>query len=163
MDTQAVELEPSDYPQGWYHVYVDYAEGHKPAVVDIAKLAGLLPHGSGIDGNWRIQVRRNGDVTCHGEYHAMDDGGYTGWHNFRFTLAHCTRNEYKGLMGPCAGMWQVARIKGQVYFGAFVGGGENRDYLYDTCYWPMADGMDIHTSESGITVSSEQQARMYTK
>jgi hypothetical protein len=119
----------------------------------------VLPHGSGIDGDWHVQVRRNGDVQVTGEYHAMNDSGYCGWRTFRFALVRAQRNEYTALCGPCAGQWQVTKVKGRVYFQPVRGGGDAGDYLHDTCYWPVADGLDVHSMESGITVASETAAK----
>ena len=185
-----VAVEPHDYPQGWYHVYVTYTDGHRPAVVDLAQLAANLPHGSGIDADWHVHVRRNGDVCCWSEYHAMDENGfYAGWRTFRFTLARCRRTEYKvlpdawschacgkvhyGSEGPavCPACkqsqlgWivrprvQVLKIKGKVYFQTFVGGGDAGDYLYDTCYWPISDKLDVHSIEGNVVVQTEAEAK----
>lgn len=148
-------------PKGaWYAVRLNITPGAKPAVVDVHTLANCLPHGSGIDGEWTIEVKRNGDITVHGEYHAMNENGfYCGWRNFRFSLRkHTGRNEVKALSGPCLGQFQVIRITGKVYFTAFVGGGDALDCLYDTCYFAIADAMDIHAMESGVTCDSEVSA-----
>jgi len=149
-------------PKGaWYAVHLNVANGAKPAVVDVHKLADILPHGSGIDGGWTIEVRRNGDVCCHGEYHAMNENGmYDGWRNFRFTLAQCKQNVYQPLSGPCAGQWQVTKVKGRVYYQSFVGGGDAADYLHDTCYWAVRDLLGPCAIES-IVVGSEQAAKEY--
>ncbi len=151
--------EPHDYPQGYYHVRVDYANGHKPVVVDLAKLADCLPHGSGIDSDWHIKVKRTGDVVVSGEYHAMNGAGYyDGWRNFHFTLERCKRNEYKPLVGPCAGQYQVTRIRGTVYLVRWVGGGDAADYLYDTCAIAVSDALGIN-SISSVLVGSELAAK----
>lgn len=152
-------IEPTDYPQGWYHVYVNYADGHKPVVTDLAKLADILPHGSGIGGDWNIEVKRNGDITVHGEYHAMDDGGYCGWRNFRFSIRRATRNIYQALRGPCEGQYQVTRVKGRVYLDTFVGGGDASDYLYDCVPIALPDILGIRAIDS-IVVPSEQAAQL---
>lgn len=155
--------EPNNIRMGWYDVRIDYARGHKPAVVDLARLADVLPHGSGIDVDWHVQVRRNGDVGVTGEYHQMDEmGGYNGWVTFRFTLARATRNEYVELKGPCAGQFQVTHVKGTVYLKSFVGGGaDNRDYLYEVCDFNLAE-MGVHSMESGpCIVNSETDAKAY--
>lgn len=153
--------EPSDYPQGWYHVWITYAVGHKPAVVDIEQLAEILPHGSGIDADWRVHVRITGDVVCTSEYHAMDESGYTDWRRFKFVLARAKRNEYVALKGPGVGQYQITRVKGNVYFQSFTGGGDARDYLHDTCYWPVADTLHVHSMEQGVIVGSEMEAKSY--
>ncbi len=127
------ELEPSDIYQGFYHVYCSYAKGHKLAVVDLYDLADSLPHGSGIDGNWYIQVRVNGAIGVTGEYHAMDEwGGYCGWRSFRFAIARVKANQFNLLKGPCEGQVQITQRKGDVVLTSFRGGGDAGDYLYET-------------------------------
>ncbi len=155
---------PTDIYMGFYHVKIDYAAGHKPSTVDLYDLAEALPHGSGIDGDWHVTVKRNGDVLVRGEYHAMDTHGYyNGWRNFRFTLYRAVRNKYVSLKGPCEGQFQVTLVKGKVYFGKLLGGGDAADYLYQSCYWPLADKLNIHAIEPGnVTVNSEGVARSYT-
>lgn len=44
--------------------------------VDLALLADLLPHGSGLNGNWNITVAKNGKVTCRTNYSPMNGQGY---------------------------------------------------------------------------------------
>lgn len=176
--------EPADYPQGYYHVRVEYASGHKPTVVDLAKLAEILPHGSGIDGDWTITVRGNGDICVQGEYR---------WRNFRFSLVRCRKTEYKELFplwwcGVCSvkhyapttptvcpfcheepssgwvseQQYQVHKVKGTVYLQAFQGGGDASNYLYDRIWQPLADEMGIRAIES-IMVGSESSAKNYGK
>lgn len=154
-------VEPTDFPQGWYHVRCSYAEGHKPAVVDLAELANILPHGSGIDGDWYISVQRNGDLTVTGEYHAMNEHGYyCGWRTFRFTLRRARKNVYHPLTGPSIGKFQVTKIKGQVYLESFRGGGDAADYLYDTVSHALSE-IGIHSMSSHV-VDSEDAARTFT-
>ena len=52
-------------PSLHYHTWLDTTNEASP-VVDIHKLADLLPHGSGIDSDWAIKVQRNGDVAVYG-------------------------------------------------------------------------------------------------
>lgn len=146
-------------PGLWYATYLDRRPQAKEAVVDLQKLANILPHGSGIDGNWTISVKRNGDVTVYGEYHAMNDNGfYDGWLNFRFSLRRATKNEYHLLGGLYEGKWQVTRKKGTVYLMSFVGGGDAADYLYDSVAIPISDDLGIKSITSDI-VDSEEAAR----
>lgn len=164
MTTQqtASATEPTDYPQGWYHVFVSYTPGHKPPVVDLAELAKVLPHGSGINGDWRLYVRSNGDVAVTGGYHMTNEyGDYCNWKRFKFVLGRAHRTKYVPLLGPCAGQYQITHIRGNVYFRAFSGGGESRNYLYDTCYWPIADNLYIRNMEQGVIVGSEMEAVGY--
>ena len=107
-------------------------------------------------------MNRYGDIIIYGEYHAMDDNGYyCGWRNFRFSVRRSKRTEHHALTGPCAGKWQVTRVKGRPYLMSFVGGGDARDYLYESVSWPLADQLGIHSIDGDITVDSEQAAREY--
>ena len=36
----------------------------------------VLPHGSGIDYDWQIDVKENGNITCKNAYHRMDENGF---------------------------------------------------------------------------------------
>ena len=155
------ELEPVDFPQGYYHVYVDYANGHRPVVVDLEKLADVLPHGSGINGDWHIAVKRNGDIQVFGEYHQMNgDGCYCGWVTFKFSIKWCKKTVYHALTGPCAGKFQVTKVQGRVYLESFMGGGDNGDYLYDVVSCTLADELRIYAISSDV-VSSEDAAKAY--
>lgn len=127
-----------------YPVYLDTPVDFRTSVVDVNKLAECLPHGSGIDGDWTIRVRSNGDIIVYGEYNLMDENGYyQRWLYFRFTLARATRTEYRKLTGIMDGRYQTTRIKGTVYFQTFCGGGEASDYLYDRCYYSIHDAFGI--------------------
>src|ERR1039458_9134377 len=88
-------------PSLWYRTWLDNATDRTP-VVDVHKLADLLPHGSGIDSDWTIRVQRNGDVTVYGSYHAMNENGfYVGWRNFRFTVRKWRKaDKTQALHGP---------------------------------------------------------------
>ncbi len=157
--------------------------------VDVQALADCLPHGGGIDGNWTIEVLRDGAVRCHGEYHAMDENGYyCGWRNFRFTLRPAKKNVFYTLTGPCEGefqvtvlfthsrlprspitlafepcegKFQVTKVKGKVYLESFTGGGDARDYLYDDISYALSKEMDIHVIES-VVVASVTAAQHYS-
>jgi len=158
---QPFDPEIYDYPQGWYHVRIDNPYNRSTCVVDLAKLASTLPHGSGIEGDWNITITRNGDAVVTGEYHRMNDGGYyCGWVTFRFSIRQCKRNEYHALKGPCDGKFQVTHVRGSVYIGALRGGGNDGDSLYDTVYWPLSNGMGIRAIDS-IVVESKYAAQNY--
>lgn len=139
-------------PKGaWYAVYVNEEPHHKLTVVDLTKLAECLPHGSGIDSDWTIKVKRNGDVTVYGSYHQVNESGYNGWRDFRFSLVRCTKNEYIELKGPMEGKFQVTRKRGTVYLESFTGGGkDNQDYLYDVVSCALADEMGIYSITSDV-------------
>lgn len=40
------------------------------------EIASLLPHGSGIDGNWHITIGQRANPLVEGEYHSMNNGMY---------------------------------------------------------------------------------------
>lgn len=59
----------------WHSAKLDY-------IALAGKLADLLPHGSGIDCDWTLDVKR-GKVVASNSYHAMDEwGSYDGWADF---------------------------------------------------------------------------------
>lgn len=147
-------------PQGaWYPVRLETQKTGKAPCIDVHKLADILPHGSGIDAGWTINVKHNGDITVYGEYHAMNDGGYTEWRNFRFSLRRAVKNEYRPLSGPLQGKYQVTKVKGTVYLCSFVGGGDAGDYLYDVVSCALSDGIGVWAMDSHI-VDSKEQAKM---
>lgn len=52
----------------------------------IYKLLDLLPHGSGLDGQYKLDVK-NEKILLYMDYHAMDDNGYyDGWIHFTVTI-----------------------------------------------------------------------------
>lgn len=55
----------------------------------IKKMLDLLPHGSGIDGDWAFDFVKSGDdkVIFYNSFHAMDENGmYDGWIDFTVTI-----------------------------------------------------------------------------
>lgn len=58
----------------------------KPPIPNIAEVSLLdvaeaLPHGSGLDSDWHITLRRDGGLTLRTEWHAMNQHGYyTGYY-----------------------------------------------------------------------------------
>ena len=152
------QVEPYDYPQGYYHVRVSYAVNHKPAIMDLAKLADALPHGSGIDGDWYLKVRANGDIGITGEYHNMNDGGYyCGWSNFRFAIVKCRKTEFHPLKGPCEGQVQILRRVGDIYTTVVRGCGDNSEYLSETVDYALCE---LLTPMGRDTVSLETARAM---
>lgn len=116
-------------PNLHFRTYLDAPDGAR-ACVDVERLAALLPHGSGIDGDWYIRVSRNGSVTVSGEYHAMRDGGYCGWRRFSVRVYREPRDVLHALRGPCAGLSQILARKGDVSMGPVrLDGGRDSDGL----------------------------------
>lgn len=127
---------------GFYSVNVtqDYPT---PACVDLDRLAEVLPHGSGIDGDWYFRVCTNGDVQIVCDVHVMDDNGsYDGWTQWRATIRKAKRDELHPLKGPMEGYSQVIRRAGDIYLS---GGTDARGYG-DLIY----ESVDYALSEAGI-------------
>ena len=67
----------------------DNAEWYEKHLDAILAMVDYLPHGSGIDGDTRIDLERsNGNkIIITSQYHAMDDNGYyDGWIDFTITV-----------------------------------------------------------------------------
>lgn len=61
--------------------------GRNRAFVEHVLLA-LLPHGSGIDCDWKFDWFDNGNVAVRNSYHCMNDVGYyDGWADFTLRIA----------------------------------------------------------------------------
>lgn len=87
-----------------------------------------LPHGSGIDGEWRLDFdKSNGEkVILYGEYHAMDDNGYyDGWIDFRVTITPSLQFDFN------------LSITGN--FGKYQ---DVKDYLYDILRTALEETVD---------------------
>ena len=79
---------------------------------------GLLPHGSGLDGQWDIDYARSREdhIVLTMSYHAMDENGfYDGWIDFSLTITPSLQLGFK------------LNIRGN--FGKY---GDVKDYLYET-------------------------------
>lgn len=114
---------------------------HKDNIFDI--LATILPHGSGIDSTWHIEILPN-RIDCHNSFHCMNENGfYCGW--IDFTLSLKPNNELK--------------IKGN-----FKRDPSLKDYLYDLfgCWYSEYDSIvkafEVVTYHSDIL--PEIQARI---
>jgi hypothetical protein len=117
--------------------------------VDLVALVNALPHGSGIDSDWHVEVAQNGNVRCCNSYHAMDDNGmYCGYRDFSFRLFRYTRDEKHPLRGPCAGQVQVTYRKGDIGM-SMRGSSDLHEYLYETC--------EAALSEAGIVSPMRQE------
>lgn len=63
---------------------------HEHTIIDNLKLN--LPHGSGIDADWQIDIESK-YILCHCSYHKMDDGGYYRyWIDFTVKIKALYRN-----------------------------------------------------------------------
>ncbi len=115
--------------------------------IDLEKLRELLPHGSGIDGEWHIE-RCGKRIVADCSYHRMDENGYyDGWQDFRVTLYTVPRTIEHALKGPCEGQTQIVARKGDTDFRlSFPGGFQRgvsgfgiREYLEETFQWAFSD------------------------
>jgi len=86
----------------------------------VEKVMDLLPHGSGINGDWGFDWKRNGSLHLHNGYHCMNENGYyDGWVDFTVIL-HPNDKEYFRLQ------FNSNRYKAEKYM--------LREYLTDTIY-----------------------------
>lgn len=117
-------------PGSFYAIWCENASGATPCV-DLARLADLLPHGSGIDGDYYIRVRKNGNIEIRSEFHGMDEwGSYNGWTPFTIRVYRLTKNEQYDLSDN---FYQLVGRKGEVDMEVKAPA-ELRDYLYDVVY-----------------------------
>jgi hypothetical protein len=114
----------------------------------------ILPHGSGIDCKWHVEVSPSGNVVCSNSFHLMDENGmYDGWQDFTVTLFRHKRDRLHPLTGPCEGQVQVIARKGDWDFRLTFqkpvsrrpGAYGLRDYLEETIHHAL--------SEAGILAS----------
>lgn len=58
----------------------EWEERHKETIDELIK---YLPHGSGIDNEWKIDSTKHEVLSFSNSFHAMDEqGGYCGWIDF---------------------------------------------------------------------------------
>ena len=127
---------------GHYNVVIEHARTTtkkakaNPIIKDMVKFAEALPHGSGIDGNWHIQVQGNGNVMVTGEYHHMNSNGfYDGWSGFKLRMSRLEKDVWNPSKGPCEGKVQRIHKKGDVVFRVTGGRREDdRDYFHECLY-----------------------------
>lgn len=124
---------------GQTNLFYDRKIEHSDIISHTEVLCYVLPHGSGIDSDWRIELLKNGNIHCHNAYHCMNqDGYYDGWIDFYVKLYRHRVNEYRVLQGLMSGKIQVVHRKGDIDF-KIVGSFHLRwnkyidvkDYLYD--------------------------------
>lgn len=156
---------------GWYNVVIKRtATATKeakadPIIKDMVAFAEVLPHGSGIDGDWYIQVQGNGNVVVTGEYHHMDSSGYyDGWSEFKLRMSRVDKDVWNPLKGPCEGKVRRVHKKGDVVFR--VTGGRSaderidsiREYLHECLYdvmrmvkgWNNGEREELFTRERAM-------------
>jgi hypothetical protein len=132
----------------WYATYLDNPFNATPCV-DVAKLADALPHGSGIDSDWHVTIRKNGNVHVTSQFHNHGEHGYAGWVSFSFRIYRARRDKLHPLKGPMAGKVQVTARKGDIQFSLSCRG-ELGDYLHETIYFALQEAGILPESRSEI-------------
>jgi len=104
---------------------------HVTPVLDLQALADVLPHGSGIDGDWFLDVVRNGDVIVTGDYHRLNENGYyDGWTKFHARIYRAKKTTQHALTGLREGQFQTVEHKGRIYLSDVRGAGTDlNEYL----------------------------------
>ncbi len=124
---------------GYYKVHATRDYPAAPCV-DLETLARHLPHGSGIDGDWRLIVRKNGDIYMECDVHCMDDNGsYDGWTTWSATIRKARRDEMHPLKGPMEGYFQVTRRAGDIYLSGGASARGYGDWIYETVQSNLSD------------------------
>ena len=96
---------------------VEWIDKHWDKITET--LLEVLPHGSGIDYDWRFYVAENGkDLICTNGWHYMNDNGmYDGSWDFQVVIKHDIRDMFGNI---------IFKIVGQ--FGKHQ---DIKDYLYE--------------------------------
>lgn len=86
-------------------------------IIGEKELLNLLPHGNGIDSDWRIKTLKNGNVVAYNSWHHMDEWGYyAGWYDFHVKLFRHKTTVKQPLKGPLAGKTQIVHRIGDIGF-----------------------------------------------
>lgn len=97
----------------------------------------LLPHGSGIDCEWKYSFHNNGNITCKNEYHAMNDAGYyIKWIPISIKFFRYKKNVYHISYKNCNDV-QIDEKKDELDFKIYAPSQDYyaynlKDYLYQT-------------------------------
>ena len=107
-------------------------------ISQVEQIKEELPHGSGIDAKWEVDILRNGNIVFSNSFHNMDESGfYNGWTDFRVIIFKYKEDILNPLRGPSEGKTQVCWRKGDLDFkivGQFSrahDGASLCEYLYD--------------------------------
>lgn len=120
---------------------------HTGQLVGIRALAEALPHGSGIDAQWRVNQRSKNVFVFHNSYHRMNENGmYCGWRDFAVVVSRAPKSKFVELKGPCEGRCQITTIKGD--WGYRITGLSGR--LDDVGAW-IAQGLEWPIRYAGFT------------
>ena len=126
---------------GYYNVRIESSPALRRPHVDPTSLANLLPHGSGIDADWHIQVTNHGDLRVRSSFHHMNENGmYDGWYEFSFRVFKHKTSHYHKLHGNLTGKVQVIHKRGDIDITPVVMTTQryfkegHEEYLTDTIY-----------------------------
>jgi hypothetical protein len=85
---------------------------------NIDRYINSLSHGSGIDGEYTVELKKNGNMVIYCSFHAMDGNGYyDGWIDYSVTVVPSLEEDF------------VPRITGN--FGKYQ---DIKEYLYEVYY-----------------------------
>ena len=119
--------------------------------IDWPAVREALPHGSGIDSKWSLDIGRD-TVTMRNSYHGMDESGmYDGWLDFRIVFFRHRRDVLNPLKGAYAGKVQVLHARGDWDFrivGRFSAVAR-RDWGYDLKGY-LEESVQEYLSSSGF-------------
>ena len=116
--------------------------------LDADDCVDALPHGSGINAEWVVEVLKNGNVVFSNSYHGMNEGGYyDGWQDFSVIMFCHQQDVTRPLKGPCAGQVQICYRAGDVDFRIELNHGLSRkswvyglkDYLSETIGYALGE------------------------
>ena len=98
-----------------------------------SELPDILPHGSGIDGDWVIEGHAH-HITCRNSFHCMSDCGmYEGWQNFSIILK-------KGIMKTHNGQEVYTNVNVHFHGSQYLAQKHMlREYLGDTFSSELSD------------------------
>lgn len=131
-----------------------------------SQLIESLPHGSGIDCKWTVEVAKNGSVVAYNSFHVMNDVGfYVGYQDFKVKLFRRKTDDIHYLRD---GRIQILSHKGDIEVVVQSVGGWRRDraaydlreYIWDTVLWSLLDGVLKDQQRKSVIVTAEEYASM---
>src|SRR3990167_10506751 len=114
----------------WSGIKSPYSYSHnltENEEVMLEKLEDILPHGSGINGDWSFDILKNGNIVCHNTYEAMNEGGYyCHFYDFSVTVKTLENDKFQ---------WVKFSFKGNKEHSCCGWG--LQDYLADTLSYSL--------------------------
>lgn len=130
-----------------------------PACIDARAFALALPHGSGFDTDWYVQVHKNGNVTALTKFHTHGEHGYTGWTPVYVRVYRESRDILNPLRGPMAGKVQVLARRGDIRWSVHASNRDGfRDYLCDL-FTDVVRPFVTHRNETVDAATDATEAR----